>query len=143
MRKAKQLVVNTNVLFSALLARGKTREIILKGNVDLYTPEYFFTELKNHLAEISERSGLKEQKVKTLLDLLFERISIVAKETFKPSLPKARKIVNPIDPDDTPFFALALYLDIGIWSNDAELKKQANVKVWKTKEIIKKVNYSI
>ncbi|MFH1094689.1 MAG: PIN domain-containing protein [Candidatus Micrarchaeota archaeon] len=39
------------------------------------------------------------------------------------------------DPDDWPFFALALSRDCGIWSNDKRLKKQAKVKVWSTEEL--------
>lgn len=111
----------------------------MMGYMDLYTPEYFFTELENHLAEISHRSRLEEQQLKTLLDLLFERIRSVPKEEFRALLPKARKIIHHIDPDDVPFFALALSLDLCIWSDDAALKKQTKVKIWSTEEVIKRL----
>lgn len=39
------------------------------------------------------------------------------------------------DKDDVDYFALALKLDIGIWSNDKLLKGQSVVKVFNTMEM--------
>lgn len=43
------------------------------------------------------------------------------------------------DPDDKMYFALALKLNIPIWSNDKELKKQKRVKVYTTEELIEEM----
>jgi len=52
---------------------------------------------------------------------------------FKDFLNEA-KLICP-DPDDVEYFALALKLNCGIWSNDKRLKKQSKVKVFNTKEL--------
>ena len=41
------------------------------------------------------------------------------------------------DPKDIVYFALALYLKCGIWSNEKRLKKQNVVKVYATHDIMK------
>jgi len=58
-----KLVCDTNVVFSALIAGGKTRELILSDQTDLYAPEFFFTELDSHRQEIEEKSRLSEEQV--------------------------------------------------------------------------------
>jgi predicted nucleic acid-binding protein len=41
-----QLVVDTNVLISALLARSKTFDVIILGDLELYAPEYALWEIE-------------------------------------------------------------------------------------------------
>lgn len=38
--------------------------------------------------------------------------------------------------DDVPYLALALFLDIPIWSNDGDFKEQSLVKVYTTTELL-------
>lgn len=40
------------------------------------------------------------------------------------------------DKDDTLYIALAMKLKCPIWSNDKDLKKQSEVKIYSTKDII-------
>jgi len=57
---------------------------------------------------------------------------------FKDFIPKAFQIMRNIDEDDTSFLALALMINgDGIWTNDPHFKKQNEIKVWKTKDMIK------
>ena len=41
------------------------------------------------------------------------------------------------DPDDMPYFALALKLNCAIWSNDKKLQEQDQIKVYPTPELVK------
>jgi predicted nucleic acid-binding protein len=36
-----RLVIDTNIIFSALIAGGKTRELIITAPVYLFVPEFF------------------------------------------------------------------------------------------------------
>ena len=67
------------------------------------------------------------------LEILKRRITIVPAEEINPFLKKAKKI-SP-DPCDTAYFALALKLNAGIWSNDGLLQNQKQVRVWKTQQL--------
>ncbi len=44
-----QLVVDANVLFSAMIKSGETRRILLLSEHDLYAPEFMIEEFKKHL----------------------------------------------------------------------------------------------
>ena len=131
-----KLVLDTNVVFSALIAGGKTRETILSGDLTLYVPEFFFTELRNNLSEVEEKTGLKRDELELLLGLLFEEIRIVPREEFQERLPEAKTHIAEDDPDDVPFLALALALDAGVWSDDNHFQEQSAVPVWKTHELL-------
>jgi predicted nucleic acid-binding protein len=44
--------------------------------------------------------------------------------------------MKDIDPDDSPFLALAMMLNAPIWSNDSHFKKQKAAPIFTTKEIL-------
>ncbi len=132
-----KLVLDTNVLFSALIAGGKTRKIIITENQNLYAPEYTFIELENHQGMIEKKTKLDESDLQLLLNILLEEINIVPKPEFENQLPEAEKIIGEIDPDDVPFLALALHLNADLWSDDKHFQNQKKVNVWKTSQLIK------
>ncbi len=131
-----KLVCDTNIVFSALIAGGKTRELLLSDRIELYAPEFFFTELDNHREEISEKSNLSEDELGLLLDLLFKDTEVVPKEEFEDELSQAAERIGETDPDDVPFLALALHLDVNLWSDDTDFDDQDAVKNWKTHELV-------
>lgn len=57
-------------------------------------------------------------------------VKITTKDEVRSFIDLAEKI-SP-DSDDVLYFATALKLDCGIWSNDKELKKQNHVKIYST-----------
>lgn len=67
---------------------------------------------------------------------LFEaaEINVFATPELTPFMKKA-KLLSP-DPNDCPYFALALKLGCPIWSNDKRLKTQYNVKVYSTEDLV-------
>lgn len=131
-----RLVVDTNVVFSALIAGGKTRELMLMRDVEVYLPEFFLIELGKYNETLLEKTGLDEASLNNLLDLVFEDAHIVPKEEFSDEIPEARRAISDTDPDDAPFLALALHLDIPIWSDDRDLQEQKAVDVKTTTEIV-------
>lgn len=66
-----RLVVDTNVVFSALIAGGKTREAILTTDLDLAVPEFFYSELDGNRAAVRAKTGLPEAELDLLLSILF------------------------------------------------------------------------
>jgi len=135
-----KLVCDTNVVFSALIAGGKTRELILSDETDLYAPEFFFTELDNNRSEITEKSKLSEGQLKLLLDVLFKDTEVVPREEFEDDMEQASQLIGDTDPDDVPFLALSLTLDVDIWTDDTDFEKQDEVTVWKTHELVSRLN---
>lgn len=135
-----KLVIDTNVVFSALTAGTKTRELILDERTDLYAPEFFFTELENHKEEIGRKSTLSEDDLGLLLDILFADTQVVPREAFESEREDARQALGETDPDDVPFLGLALHLDADIWSDDTDFDEQDEVTAWRTHELVEHLN---
>jgi len=70
-----------------------------------------------------------------VLDFLEKEIEFIPFEEFVDLHEKAEQ-VSP-DPNDVHYFALALKLSCGIWSNDKALKRQTAVKVFSTDDLLK------
>ncbi len=135
------LVVDANVVFSALLKGGKTLDIFLLNRgykrFEFVAPEFLMVELKNHADEIVRRTGLSIGKLGKVLTFLEKEIEFVPFEDFTEMYEEAEQI-SP-DPDDVQYFALALKLKRAIWSNDRALKRQSAVEVLSTGDVLKRL----
>lgn len=134
------LVLDTNVIFSALIAGGKTRELIITESLSLSVPEFFYSELENNRDEVAEKTGLGRRDLTVLLNLLFEHVNVVPREEFDHRLADARAEIEGTDPDDVPFLGLALHLGVDIWSDDEDFQQQSVVDVWRTHELVSKLD---
>lgn len=103
-----QLIVDTNVLLSALIKDSNSRLILLHPNFEFFIPEYALEEFTKHKDVIVSKSGLKSNDLDILIGLIFENVITVPISSFAKHIPHAREIMNDIDPNDTPFIALAL-----------------------------------
>ena len=133
-----RFVVDTNIIFSALIKDSITRKILLSTKFEFFTPEYIFVEIQNHSDEIIKRCDLDTEDFELMVDSLMTDVMVVSIDDFKKYIPKAYNIMKDIDEDDTSFLALGLMIEgDGIWSNDPHFDKQNEIKVWKTKDMIK------
>lgn len=133
-----ELVIDTNIVFSAIVKNSVSRFLLLNTNLILYSPEGLISELEEHKEEIREKSKLSEKKYNDLMAILLSRIKLVPKESIAPFLKKALEFTP--DKDDSPFLALCLARGIPLWSNDKPLKeKQSIVKVLSTKELFESI----
>jgi len=130
------LVVDANILFAALIKRGITSELLFRNDLHLYAPEFIFIEFEKYRELIKKKTERTDGEFDELLELFQRRIMLVPFEEIKPFIEKA-KAISP-DVKDVPYIALALKLNIAVWSNDGSLKeKQDTVKVYATHEIAK------
>ena len=131
-----RLVVDTNIVFSALIAGGKTREVILAADLDLAVPEFFYSELQDNRPSVRQKTGLTDPDLDLLLSLLFAELTIVPRDEFSHTLGEANDVMADIDSDDVPFLALALHRECGIWSDDGHFQEQEVVPVWTTSTLL-------
>jgi predicted nucleic acid-binding protein len=130
------LVVDANILFAAVIKSGVTSHLLFRESFHLYAPEFIFTEFEKYKNTLKEKTERSDQEIEELFKVFERRISLVPREEIKPFIPKAKKI-SP-DPKDVQYVALALKLNIAIWSNDKDLKeKQTVIKVYSTDEVRK------
>lgn len=132
-----QLIVDTNILFSAFLRSSNTRLIFFHPAFEFYLPEHALQELMEHKNVFLEKSALSPTDLDVLIDLAVEKVNVITASSFTAYLPQAKTIMDPIDPDDTPFLALALsFHNDGIWTQDRDFERQSVVRVWKTEALL-------
>ena len=95
-----KLVVDANVVISALIADSKTRELIVTLEPELLTPGVVHDEIGNSEALIVEKSGMELEQVRQFMDLLFQYIETVPASEFYPYIEKAEEAIGDTDPDD-------------------------------------------
>lgn len=132
------IIIDSNILFSALIKDSTTRQIILKYDNLFLFPEYIFEEMERHQQELFEKSQMNKKDFSQLLQIVLKKVIIVPNESLINYRKEALEIIKDIDKDDTIFIGCALaYPNSIIWSDDKKLKLQNKIKVLNTKEIIK------
>jgi predicted nucleic acid-binding protein len=132
-----KIVLDTNIIISALIRESLVRFLIINSPYKLFLPEFSFIEIKKHLPLIKKKSGLSEQEITIIMEILLRNIKIIPGETLIKYHKAAFKIMGKIDRDDVEFIAAALSVkDAIIWSDDAHFKRQNKIKVLNTKEIL-------
>jgi predicted nucleic acid-binding protein len=133
-----KLIVDTNILFKALIKSSKVRAILLTPNHQFYIPEYTLEEVENHLSLLTRKTGLSVEDITRALSILLTNITVVSSENVSARWDEADRIIGSIDKGDVPFVAASLSMTCdGIWSDDKDLKRQRKVKVWSTGEMIR------
>src|SRR3989344_3923797 len=112
------VVIDVNVVLSALMKDSTTREIIVKSGLDFCFPETSLTKIRKYKGLILEKSGLSEREFSQLFDKLLSFIRLIPTEEVKSRWLDAKKIIGHIDVEDDVFVATALSQNAVIWSED-------------------------
>jgi predicted nucleic acid-binding protein len=131
-----RLVVDANVVISALIADAKTRELIVTLEPELLTPDVVHVEIGTYESLIVEKSGMALERVRQFIDLLFQYIETVPASEFYPDIEEADEAIGDTDPDDVLYVACALARDAGVWSDDSDFEEQSLVPVFTTGEVV-------
>lgn len=129
-----ELVLDANILFAALIKDSKTTELLLDARLKLFLPEFALQEFAKYEKELLQKTHRTKGEFYEIFAILQKIIKIMPREEFKSKIKEATKI-SP-DKGDIDYFALALKLNLPIWSNDKKLKKQNKVKIYSTEEIM-------
>ena len=135
-----RLVVDANIFVAAFFKSSVTRELLLDPRLDLYAPEHLLVETRKVL---KKRSALRKMGITTaqfdgLFDGLTTRIKIIAEDEYRRHLGEAARMAP--HPEDAPYLAAALLARAHLWSNDAGMKNQDEVRVYTTREILKELS---
>lgn len=101
-----KLVLDSNIIFSALIKKSITRDIILSDLFELYAPEYIFNEITKHKELLLRKSKLDKGDFDALLLLLQKHIHLITKDKYYEKMAMAEDILGNIDITDSPFLAL-------------------------------------
>ena len=130
------LIIDANVLFSVLIKRGKTEELLFEEDLHVFAPEFIFEEFEKYRDLLLEKTERSREEFDELMVILKKRIKTIPNEEIEKFIPEAEKICP--DKKDVDYFALALKMKCIIWSNDKELKtKQKVVTIYSTEELVR------
>jgi predicted nucleic acid-binding protein len=119
------VVVDTNILFSALLSsQSKFTEILLTSEHQFYVCELVLVELFKHKQKIVRLSRLSEDDVVRVYHVLLRRLTVYKEDLIAPEhRTAAYALCSSIDATDTPHVALTLELGGLLWTGDHRLKE--------------------
>jgi len=134
-----RLVVDTNILISALLKDESITARLLRSNAcSYYYPWDGLTEInyyKDYI--ISKRNKhIQASSFEHALQFVLGSISVVPSEMYSYRMKEAFSIIKDRDPKDTPFLALALQLGSPLWSNDKHFQDLPEVIAYSTGALI-------
>lgn len=135
-----RLVADANVLLAAVLG-GRAKAVLEHPEIDeLLTAE-------PTLAEVQEYAVILARKRRLSLDTLLLAVAalpvtVVEEATYSSSVPRARKLIATRDPDDVDILALALHMNLPVWSNDNDFE-ETGVEWYTTAELLQKLGISV
>lgn len=133
-----RLIIDANVVISALAKDGAVRAALRTATDDVFTPWYIHVEIDEHRTEIRQKSGLSSEAFDGLLDELWDHIDVIPQEAMIPHLQEAAREMRAHDPDDTLYVAAALAVDGTVVSNDQAFEEQRVVPHMWTSEFVER-----
>lgn len=133
-----KLVVDTNIIFSLFKSDSFTTRLLKERNIELFSPQSLIKELDKYCDLICSKGKIPKESFEEVKKSILEIVKIIPES--KELLSKADKLIS--HKTDVPFLALALELEIPIWSNDPHFKEQDCVRVFTTNELIKEFGLS-
>ena len=117
---AGRIAADTNVLLAAALGTAAAR-VFSSSNLRVVTTETNVQETIRLLPRLSKRYGLEPSSVEANLVRL--PLEAFAAPAYESHLEEAARYLAERDPTDIPLAALALKLEIPIWSNDRDFEE--------------------
>lgn len=133
----RKLVLDTNILISALIKDSTTRKMIFHFPGELYFISFSKEEIQKYEVLLLRKTKKDKEEFERILGSIINKLIILNEKDVALMMEEAKKIMDKIDPDDTPFIAAALLANADIWSDDKHFEKQNKIKVWKTSEVYK------
>ncbi len=127
-----KIVVDTNIVFSGILNTNSTIGKLLTRSASpfqFYTCNYLRTEIARHKAKLVKLTKLPEDKLDELERLVTAKLTFINEELLPEALLiKTERLLEDIDPDDTPFVALTKQLKGKLWTGDKVLYEGLKAK---------------
>ncbi len=119
----KEIIVDTNIVFSSLIRSRRIQRImteLYRKGYTIHTARELIEELKKHKEKILQYTSLPVRLLETIIEELFPKIlTLHHTDTIPYQIrEKAKELVRDMDPDDWPFVALAMYLEVPLWTGD-------------------------
>lgn len=133
------IVVDFNVVFSALIGKGKSLEVFEANKIfdifEFIAPEYIFSEFDRKFGKLLSQTKLTREELTEAFSFIKRNIKIIPSSEFLDKLPEAMEL----NLKDSPYLALALKLNCPILSGDKGLKEQTKVRILSPSEVLTRI----
>src|ERR1700686_3943036 len=129
------LLVDTTVLYSAIVYRGLENKVLFSGDYIFVTTNFVISEIQR---VVIAKRGLSRQEARKMIRSM--PVVVASSDFTKDKLKEADELIGRRDRSDVPLVALALTIPghDGIWSTDKDFEVvKGRFKVWKTRELLK------
>ncbi|HVO59388.1 MAG TPA: PIN domain-containing protein [Terriglobales bacterium] len=132
---AQRSVVDANILLRAVFG-AKVRRILeeYEQHVNFYSPEVCFQDARRYIPDIASRKNLNADLTLSVLDQICEIVESVDASLYEEHELAARERLGTRDPEDWPIAALALLLDLPIWTEDQDFFG-TGISTWTTDRV--------
>ena len=131
LKPGARLVADANVILSAVTGKAALRAFIEFG-VQAFVAAHTLDKILEYLPVMAKSYGQSPHTLETQLRLL----ALQVRGDYLDELPRARALIEKRDPDDVEIIALALKLDLPIWSNDRDIHA-TGLEVYTTARLLK------
>ena len=132
-----RLVIDSNRLVAGVLKDSTSRELIICGRFEFYSPDQLVIEIKKYEDYLIQKGRLADGQFDTILNALLDNNILVPYEEFRLEFEEAIGIMLDIDVKDAPFLAVGMALGLdGIWSEDRHFQGQDRLKVYDTGDMM-------
>jgi len=128
-----KIIIDANILFSALIKDSFTAEMMFNENLELLAPSFLIEEFMKYQKLILKKTKREKEDFVKTLHIFKEIIQIIDPREYSNLMEQAKEISPDID--DVVYFAMALKFNCPIWSNDKRLKNQDYIKIISTKDL--------
>ena len=129
-----RLVIDTSSIISALIKNGISRRIIVSPLIQFITPDHSLKEISKYKELICKKAKINYNEFDIILNLLFEKITIIPKEEYEEFFDTVKTLIDDIN--DIPFIALCIASKAdGIWSDDTHFKTKKEIIIYRTREL--------
>jgi predicted nucleic acid-binding protein len=135
MNVRRGLVLDANILMRAVLGR-RVRELLerYEDTAAFYSPDVCFEDARYYLSQILEKRGLNVESGLAILEQIRQLVVPVDPSLYSDYERLARERIEIRDPDDWPVVAVAMMLDLPIWTEDQDLFG-SGVATWTTDRV--------
>jgi predicted nucleic acid-binding protein len=118
---AKGIILDANILLRAVFGQRVPQILSLYADeVSFYSPDVCFADAREYVRKLSARRGLDPLDALAVLDGIGGIVEIVDRSLYEDYEQLAHERIQARDPEDWPVIAVALLLDLPIWTEDQD-----------------------
>jgi len=135
MTSRKGLVLDANILLRAVLGT-RVRQLLetYEDIAGFYSPDVCFGEAQEYLPDLAKRRAVDSSLALTVLKELSRIVVSVDRSLYESYEKLARERIERRDPDDWPVVAVALMLDVPVWTEDQDFFG-SGIPTWTTDRV--------